>query len=168
MGAHIQSEICVSKLGSYMQGGLIIGILQFITCPIIFFSVFCLLQSVDSESDIKPQKTQCHPGSVPPPRQNLKFSIPPQNHFSPGIFKSDFPPTDHFFMDFHSNLGNIKLGCQSMCKLEFEPYSTMVGENFEIFMSEMPTNVVNCQKSDFPPGRNLKIQIPPQNLSQAL
>ena len=28
-------------------------------------------------------------------------------------------------------------------------------------MSEIPTNVVNCQKSDF---RNLKIQIPPENL----
>ena len=42
----------------------------------------------------------------------------------------------------------------------------MVGENFEIFMSAMPTNVVNCQKSDgekSPLGRNLKIQIPPQN-----
>ena len=42
----------------------------------------------------------------------------------------------------------------------------MVGENFEIFMSEMPENVANCQKSDFPPpGRNLKIQIPHQNPS---
>ena len=51
-----------------------------------------------------------------------------------------------------------------MGELEFESYSTMVGENFEIFMSEMPTYVVNCQKSDFPPGRNLKIQIPPENL----
>ena len=39
----------------------------------------------------------------------------------------------------------------------------MVGENFEIFMSEMPENVANCQKSDFPPGQNLKIQIPPKN-----
>ena len=27
----------------------------------------------------------------------------------------------------------------------------MVGENFEIFMSEMPENVANCQKSDFLP-----------------
>ena len=27
----------------------------------------------------------------------------------------------------------------------------MVEENFEIFMSEMPENVANCQKSDFPP-----------------
>ena len=27
----------------------------------------------------------------------------------------------------------------------------------------MPTNVVNCRKSDFPPGRYLKIQIPSQN-----
>ena len=50
-----------------------------------------------------------------------------------------------------------------MYGLKFEPYSTMIGEKFEIFMSEMPTNVVNCQKSDFPPGRNLKIQIPSQN-----
>ena len=42
----------------------------------------------------------------------------------------------------------------------------MVGENFEIFMSEMPENIANCQKSDFPPpGRNLKIQIPHQNPS---
>ena len=40
----------------------------------------------------------------PPPRQNLKFSIPPQNDFSPGIFKSDFPPTGHFFVNFHPNL----------------------------------------------------------------
>ena len=46
--------------------------------------------------------------------------------------------------------------------MELEPYSTMVGENFEISMSEMPTNV-NYQKSDFLSGRNLKIQIPPQN-----
>ena len=46
----------------------------------------------------------------------------------------------------------------------------MVGENFEIFMSEMPTNVVNCRKSDSsPPGRYLKIQIPPKTHSpQAL
>ena len=47
--------------------------------------------------------------------------------------------------------------------MEFEPYSTMVGENLEIAISGMPTNVVICQKSDFPPGRNLKIQIPSQN-----
>ena len=39
----------------------------------------------------------------------------------------------------------------------------MVGENFEILMSEMPTNITNCQKSDSPTGRNLKIEIPPQN-----
>ena len=39
----------------------------------------------------------------------------------------------------------------------------MIGENSEIFMSEMPTNVANCQESDFPLGRKLKIQIPPQN-----
>ena len=39
----------------------------------------------------------------------------------------------------------------------------MVGENFEIFMSEMSENIANCQKSDSPPpGRNLKIQIPSQ------
>ena len=49
-------------------------------------------------------------------------------------------------------------------KLEFEPYSTMVGENFEIFMPEMPTNVrCKLSKGILPPGRNLKIQIPPQN-----
>ena len=34
--------------------------------------------------------------------------------------------------------------------MEFEPYSTMVGENFEIAISNMPKNVVNCQKSDSP------------------
>ena len=50
----------------------------------------------------------------------------------------------------------------------------MVGEIFEISMSEMPTNVVNCQKSDFPPGRNLKIQSPlpkpflPKNFEKSL
>ena len=38
-----------------------------------------------------------------------------------------------------------------MGKLEFEPCSTMVGENFEIVMSEMPINVVNCQNLDSPP-----------------
>ena len=32
-----------------------------------------------------------------PPRQNLKFSISPQKHFSPGISKSDFPPHSHPF-----------------------------------------------------------------------
>ena len=41
----------------------------------------------------------------------------------------------------------------------------MVGENFEIFMSEMPEIVANCQKSDSPPGRYLKIQIPHQSPS---
>ena len=30
-------------------------------------------------------------------------------------------------------------------------------------MSEIPTEVVNCQKPDLTPGRNQKIQIPPQN-----
>ena len=40
----------------------------------------------------------------------------------------------------------------------------MFGENFEIFMSEMPTNIANCQKSDFPLDRKLKNQIPPQTL----
>ena len=34
---------------------------------------------------------------------------------------------------------------------------------FYFFMSEMPRNVVNCQISDFPPGRNQKIQIPLKN-----
>ena len=41
----------------------------------------------------------------------------------------------------------------------------MVGENLKIFMSEMPENIANYQKSDFPPGWNLKIQIPHQNPS---
>ena len=40
--------------------------------------------------------------------------------------------------------------------LELEPYSTMVREKF---MSETPRNVVNCQESDFLPGRDQKVQI---------
>ena len=36
-------------------------------------------------------------------------------------------------------------------------------------MSEMPTNVANCQKSDFPPGRKLKFKFLPKTFSpQAL
>ena len=46
-----------------------------------------------------------------------------------------------------------------MGKLEFELYSIMVGGNFEIFMSEMPKNVGNCQNQTPPSGRNLKIPI---------
>ena len=43
-----------------------------------------------------------------PLRQNLKCLIPPQNDFSPGIFKSDSLPTHHFCVDFHSNLQTSK------------------------------------------------------------
>ena len=37
---------------------------------------------------------------VSSPRQNQKFSIPPQNGFSPGIFKSDFPLHRPLFQEF--------------------------------------------------------------------
>ena len=36
----------------------------------------------------------------PPPKQNQKFSIPPQNGFSAGIFKSDFPLHRPLFQEF--------------------------------------------------------------------
>ena len=49
-------------------------------------------------------------------------------------------------------------------KLELEPYSTMVGENFEIFMTEMPTNVVNSQQTS-PQADIWKFKFLPQTLS---
>ena len=85
------------------------------------------------------------------PQAKSKIFNASQRDFSPTIFKSDFPPHRPHFWEFSLKFTNIKLWCQNICKLEFEPYSTMVGENFEIAMSEMPTNIVNCQKSDFPP-----------------
>ena len=35
----------------------------------------------------------------------------------------------------------------------------MVGENFDFLMSEVSKTAVNYQKTDFPPGKNQKIQI---------
>jgi hypothetical protein len=78
-------------------------------------------------------------------------------------------PYRPLFCGFPFKFANIKLWCQSIDKLEFEPYSTKVWENFEMFMSEMPINAVNHQKSDSPQAEIWKFKFLPKTLSpQAL
>ena len=58
---------------------------------------------------------------VSPPRQNLKFSISPQNDFSPGFFKIGLylPPKTTFFVDFHSNLGTSNFDARAQVNWNF-------------------------------------------------
>ena len=86
------------------------------------------------------------------PSQNKHVYFLPKMIFPSAFSKVTSPlpqtPSSWIFISNHL-LENIKQW-KRISKLEFELHSTMVGNLFETFMSEMARNVVNCQNSRLP------------------